>query len=412
MRSIGILSQKIVNYLVVITLIGCFFYTKFVPMLLGILFLVNLPQVQKIKKNEIRAYTPLFLLYIIILISFFLSKEVTREGTFELEQKMGVFLIPLLFLFIKWDAVKNLKKTLSIFSFLVVLFQLFLLIRSSYYIYFSNSTLVMGDYAVLITHYGYHAFFVVFAFLFWKPKSLFTTIGSKTETTLVLAFGLISYLSLLNLSSKAGVISFVFVTFIKFLKFFKDNKQIRVKTILFSLIVLLVGSLSLVFFQPNSLFRMKDAFQTYNKEKSNLDKNSHGSSVARVFIWDVCSDLIKEKPLFGYGVSHGEKTMHQEFKNQGYLGIYEKKYNAHNQWYTTLVDLGGIGGVVLFLVLIVFLFLIKSFDTVVCLGSGFILLIYTLTESIFERQYGIVFFVLLYCLFAKYKAQKETLIFI
>jgi O-antigen ligase len=107
----------------------------------------------------------------------------------------------------------------------------------------------------------------------------------------------------------------------------------------------------------------------------------------------------------GIGDIHDE--LNKEYsKNNFQFGI-GKNFNPHNQYLHTGVSLGVIGILVLLLMLVFpFVYSMKHQEWIYAL---FILIIFlnSMTESILERQAGILFFSFFNSLFAVYLFSKE-----
>lgn len=102
--------------------------------------------------------------------------------------------------------------------------------------------------------------------------------------------------------------------------------------------------------------------------------------------------LIKEDPLLGLGVGDAKQELIAQYKKNGFNHGVEMQYNSHNQYLTTFIGLG-IGGISI-LIFSIFLMFYESillrnpylfFFSIICS-------LFMLTESILERQSGIVFF--------------------
>ena len=81
----------------------------------------------------------------------------------------------------------------------------------------------------------------------------------------------------------------------------------------------------------------------------NATKKTNSSSGARQAIWGVALNLIKDKPILGYGTGDGKQVLLDAYKERGLNTLYEKKYNTHNQFLQTGLSLGVIGFLFLFL---------------------------------------------------------------
>jgi len=114
--------------------------------------------------------------------------------------------------------------------------------------------------------------------------------------------------------------------------------------------------------------------------------------------WYSSVNLIKEKPLFGIGLNSRDKLA-EEHRRQGFNVEADFRLNSHNQFLETQLAFGIPGTLILLWMLLTPLIkrrsswnpdLIIPFLIIVCVSMLF--------ESILVRQWGIMFFVLFYCI--------------
>ncbi len=90
-----------------------------------------------------------------------------------------------------------------------------------------------------------------------------------------------------------------------------------------------------------------------NASKRLLD--SKESLKARLSIYAVALDLIQERPLLGYGMGGDREVLAVEYERRGMHDEAEGRYNAHNQFLQTLLEVGVLGlaalGILLFTVI-------------------------------------------------------------
>jgi|GEM_PF-2205336 len=111
---------------------------------------------------------------------------------------------------------------------------------------------------------------------------------------------------------------------------------------------------------------------------------------AKVLSWDASWQLIKEEPLFGYGTGDANDALKEKYDQLEYRFNAMNRYNAHNQFFQTYLQIGFAG----FAVLIgIFIFLgIRLKNSRNELSVFLILFISLLVESMLVRFNGIVFF--------------------
>jgi O-antigen ligase len=106
-----------------------------------------------------------------------------------------------------------------------------------------------------------------------------------------------------------------------------------------------------------------------------------------------CSiDLIKNNFWTGVGIGDGPSELLKYYKKNGFLHGVERKFNSHNQFLTTFIYLG-VFGFLLLLFIISFLFYqsVKN-DNIYLFSFLIISCCFFMTESVLEREKGIVFF--------------------
>jgi O-antigen ligase len=118
----------------------------------------------------------------------------------------------------------------------------------------------------------------------------------------------------------------------------------------------------------------------------------------RLLSWFTASELIAKSPVFGLGPDV-RGILASEYEKNGYLNEARLRLNAHNQFLETQLSYGIPGTLILFWMLLTLLLNKKKFrnpDLVV--PFLIIVSVCMLFESILVRQWGIMFFVLFYCI--------------
>lgn len=130
--------------------------------------------------------------------------------------------------------------------------------------------------------------------------------------------------------------------------------------------------------------------------KSNV--TSYSGIDLRVKIWDHTLNLIKEKPIVGYGMYGSQLALQDVYKRNNFRRADIYKLNSHNQYLQTWLDSGIFSLIFLFLMILLFCPLsLKNRNA----GLFLILIVFSLfTESYFRRFNGILFFCFFYLFFA------------
>ncbi|MAJ98225.1 MAG: O-antigen ligase domain-containing protein [Flavobacteriales bacterium TMED288] len=212
-------------------------------------------------------------------------------------------------------------------------------------------------------------------------------------------------LSILLLLSRIFIIIMIVTYTIILINRFLENQRIRPLATFFSFTLF---SLLIIFSNKYSKNRFKDLAV---EAKSFLIQKNQRSTNPRAYIWNIGASIIKSNFILGLGVDMADNVLKSRLKsNQVKLWngsemelIYKRNFNYHNQFMQSFAELGFIGfSLILYLVIyplfkvqpndIAFIFLSISF-------FGF------LTESVFERQVGVLYFSIMYSIFIN--LQKE-----
>jgi O-antigen ligase len=118
----------------------------------------------------------------------------------------------------------------------------------------------------------------------------------------------------------------------------------------------------------------------------------------RLIAWSSSLDLIKQNPLFGVGPGVRE-ILAKKYLEKGYKVAASLRLNSHNQYIETQLTLGIPGTIILFLMVFVpLLTRTRLRFPVLVIPFLLIIVISMMFESILVRQWGIMFFVLFYCI--------------
>jgi O-antigen ligase len=228
--------------------------------------------------------------------------------------------------------------------------------------------------------------------ILWAVSLLFFADGilnlKKTQTYFLITFFIIMLL-LLSVRTELFLLIVIIILFIAIR--FRQSQQ---RWIPFLLIPLLLISLFLV-------FRYNVRIVKHNKELVTrvLDERLEWRNKdPRARAWSSAIDLIIEKPLLGVGLGSLDSLV-VEYKKHGYLTEADLKLNAHNQYLETQLAFGIPGTIVLFWMLLGPFFLRKRYILkdlvipfmIIMTGS-------MLTVSVLVRVWGIMLFILFYCI--------------
>ncbi len=118
----------------------------------------------------------------------------------------------------------------------------------------------------------------------------------------------------------------------------------------------------------------------------------YNSASVRLVLWERAFSVIKDNPILGVGTGDIKDELMKKYAEAGFTKGIEKYYSPHNQLMHTGVILGIIGIVSLLLIFVVPFLMLKK-NSFYILKVFLVLFFFNLmTESLIERQAGVVFF--------------------
>jgi hypothetical protein len=120
----------------------------------------------------------------------------------------------------------------------------------------------------------------------------------------------------------------------------------------------------------------------------------------RVYQLRIYKEIQQENPTFisGLGLEASQDKIREKAKEHN-LNLEYGEYNFHNQYIQTLAELGIFGLLILIIMLLVNLLNAIKQKDFLHIAFAITMIMLFLSESFFCRQRGIVFFIILYCLF-------------
>ncbi len=292
----------------------------------------------------------------------------------DIELKVPFLVLPLVFFSVKLSA--------EITSFILKYFTYAVLVATvlagSKVLYFKINAL--GNYfyydrfsEFLDKHTTYFSLFVVVCMLILLHRFL---VLKHKRFYLLAGYGFFIFV-LYILSVRISIIALLIGTIILLLYHLNLKQKLGAIFIL----PLLFGSL---YFTPN----FQKRFQPSITESTQMNDTDF-----RKLHWKAVVETIKHNSiLIGNGTRGNRDYLYAKYKEYKLTSAYEEEYNAHNQYLEILLDYG-LFGLLVFLFFIFYLFklFINSKDA---LGVSFlcVFIFYMFTESILERQSGIVLF--------------------
>ena len=362
-------------------------------------------KLQRVIKNP--AAIAFVLLYLLHLLSIFYTEN-SSEGWNDLRLKISFLLLPFFMMSVRF--IYN-EQRIFILKFFAVLMMLMALtdLTHAFLEYLVSGNQETFYYIHLPYLLASKVHYVAWYYSFAIFISIYHLISSQSNRAFWFLGLLILLFSLILLSSRAFILAFIVVFILSFLKWFKTAKVSRLMwTKILSIAALFI--LSLVFI-PSINFRLNDTVVELQKM---FGYDTPKQTNPRVFIWHYGADLIAKNPIFGFGVgdAKGELGVALEscdamfWNGERNVPIQNKNYNFHNQFMQTWAEVG-IFGFLILLFIMIHPFLLKNSHPLFLIFVG-LTFIGCLTESMFERQAGVVLFAFMYpLLFGLKKTSDE-----
>lgn len=320
----------------------------------------------------------LIFLYLIFLAGMLYTQNL-HEGLEQLKDKLPFLLFPFILGSTSLLTVENRYKYLRVFSFSVGLMAIFALCKS-FYLHFSG----LGDYftyrklaETLNKHPTYFSLFCVISISYFL-YDLFQLKKTKKVFSIALIVFLLFFIYLL--SSRVAIVALMVVA-LYYIKFWITHKGQKL-----FLIILALGALTaILLFSNNYVARFESFSENPDQQAQN---NQFGT---RLVHWKSALQTVDKKQyLWGKGTGDSKQGLYQQYLKNDFKTGYIKKYNAHNQYIEFFMS-NGLIGVLAYLLFLgaTLIFAVRVNDQFGILVV-FLIAIFSITESILERQSGIM----------------------
>jgi O-antigen ligase len=210
----------------------------------------------------------------------------------------------------------------------------------------------------------------------------------------VLVFNFLLFSLLLSSRTETIIFFLIIFSYILFVK--PKTKKGYFKGILIS--ALFISFIfSVIFYNPILKFRFASMIiPDYTHEHLKFSNQSF-----RLKIWTNSKEAISESPFFGYGIGDYKTVLYNKYVENGFKEGLDKKLNSHNQYLDILLQLGLLGFIILIIFFYKGIFMSKRTD----IEKRYIYITFALsflTESMFDRHWGIMSFVLFTAFVSKY----------
>ena len=384
------------------------------------------------KKTRIKLTFVLLLpvvLFGIMALSLFWSIDVESSQK-ALVKELPLLLIPFCFMLIPSFSAEQKQGIFKYYSYGIVLFSFFYLIKASvrYFILNDSSVFFYHELVTKDVNAIHVSVYVAVAFFYFFTK--------QSKSIIEILAAVILFVLVFLLSSKNIIVVFLGLLLVYQFFYTKTSQKMRLK----NLIVFLLLIVSLTFIGKIKE-RFKQEYETIMTDSSVNDvivKGSEGvrnvsikqawnnkvftandyfpGTAFRVYQFRIFIEMLQEDPILftGYGLNASySKIAEKGVQYQLFLGDeqqegYQTK-NFHNQYIQNFAELGIFGVIILVLILALNMKnAIKNKDFV-HISFAVLMISLFLTESFLWRQRGVLFFTFMYCLFNANFQQKGVL---
>jgi O-antigen ligase len=211
--------------------------------------------------------------------------------------------------------------------------------------------------------------------------------------------------------SLAGILFLILlITFFVLRWIYGRFGKIRFLIVLLAMPLLLFGLMSILPGIQTDLRNTKDAVIVFSKNPIQFVRSKNGpisGNEARLVMWTISAQEIGKHPL-GVGTGNVDDYLTESLESYGLHELAEKKYNPHNQFLQTALEIGVPG----FAILFIFLF---SVAKVAWQTRNKLLLLVLATlvfnsmfESMLQRQTGIVYYSFWICFLVLVSAFQKS----
>jgi O-antigen ligase len=332
-----------------------------------------------------------------------------------LKKSVIFLLIPAAFLVIPKLSKVQVSKIIRLFSFSMVLYAIYFFIAAIIKFSVAQNAAVFFFHELVSVELNaiYMATFASLAMFY------FVSIENKNSIERLAMFTLLLFVFLLS-SRSIFFIDLILIIFY-YIFFSKTHEGVKIITVFAFILFLIISVASSQEIKDRLLSKSETAFvdNILNKNiteeeerennvtiqeawsKSEFQQNNFFPGTAlRVFQVRVFKEMLDEKDIFftGFGLGASQPEIEKKVEeHQLFLGY--KVFNFHNQYIQTFAELGVFGFLILVLMLLINLKNAIYNKNFLHLVFALTMIILLLTESMFCRQRGIVFFIILYCVF-------------
>ena len=343
-----------------------------------------------------------YVLYLVVQIAGTALSDDIKVGWKEVESKLGFLVIPLIFCSGSFTNGNLRRRLMYVFSISLTLASIYCIAVATIR-YFVTSDETVFFYHQLVSPLEHHAvYFAVFAFI----SLVFLMIEGryhpwfKKNKIVYITWIVFHVLVLFLLSSKLVLFITVLYLLYTLLASIRNARAKIWRAVIAGVsILLIITAISLTDNPVKRRFAdLKGDIELLSLERYTDAMYFNGWQL-RLLLWRFTYEIIRDENawLIGVGPTNDQQALQKKYLDMGlYSGLESRgdkgylEFNCHNQFLQSSLQ-SGIPGLVVFLIwLVVFLQrVIRKRDNVLA-WMAIMILAFFLTESVFERQYGMI----------------------
>lgn len=349
-----------------------------------------------------------FILYFIWLLLGLLYTADIAEGLQDINSKLPFLIFPFIVLYNKQINAQILQGIIRAFYGSMFLISIYLLIQSwlqsqgnhnipmdqvlNFFTY-ENLASSFGIQPIYLSMYMVFSFFAIIWDFYIDPLKQSNKVLKWFAGFCALYF----YLLVIMLSSRMELLVLLFITFVG-ISYFDGYKAKKWFAVLLKMAAITSFTILLLASVPVNKVRYQEMIDIEN----DYTKNQYGGRSIRIQKWLNTLELISMHPLLGTGAGDMQMELQKLYKKNNLIVAYDSKFNPHNQYLQTWASSGLIGIFLLLGILFAsFLYSLRS-KHALFIATVLILSLSILTESMLQRQKGLVFFCFFLLLFSSH----------
>jgi len=377
-----------------------------------------------LNKKNINFLIPMWLFFFYLVLSLSYTHDM-KNGFFQIEKKLSLLVMPFIFYFSPLNDKESKSNLLIFFAITCTFFCAGCFLIGFYkfiHLNLPNSMIVENFTNQNLSGYiGVHSTYLSMFVLLSISVLLDRLISNKDSllVTLIIFFAIMFMLIfIILLASRIVFLSFIAVIVV--LTISRSEIIIRNK-ILFLIFVSLITSCFLISYQRSNYIKNRINEVFFIDYPNLIGSQNENGVTQRVFFWRNSIEIIMKSPIIGHGTGDSNSEFEKQYDElilqspglkesvkNAILYFKEKHFNAHNQYLETTISLGLIGLASLLFIYGYSLFYALKRKNFLHISFISIVIITSLTESILERQQGIIFFLFFNCLFLFNKNETHS----